>query len=90
MNDFLAKRGANAGNASGIFYAAYLFFEKMRICDGQPKSELRLMMEDIYDGFNRWENDGKPGVNLKRRNTKYFCGHGQQPYIDLYGRVRVL
>ncbi len=90
MNDFLAKRGANAGNTSGIFYAAYIFFEKMRICDGQPKSEFRLIMEDIYDGFNRWENNGKPGVNLTRRNTKYFCRAGQQPYTDLYGRVRVL
>jgi hypothetical protein len=84
---FLAKRGANAGNTSGIFYAAYIFFEKMRICDRQPKSELRLMMED---GFNHSENDGKPGVNLKRRNTRYFCGPGQQRYVDQYGRVRVL
>ena len=90
LNVFLAKRGANAGNASGIFYAAYLFFEKMRICDGQLKSEFILMIEDIYGGLNRWENNGKSGVSLTRRNAKYFCRAGQQPCLDLYGRVRVL
>ncbi|KAH8586698.1 hypothetical protein B0O99DRAFT_695276 [Bisporella sp. PMI_857] len=38
LSDFLSKRGAMAENASGIFHADYVFFKKLRIREGKPKS----------------------------------------------------
>ncbi|KAL3418160.1 calcineurin is a calcium-dependent [Phlyctema vagabunda] len=48
LKDFLSKKGAKAGNTSAVFYGSYVFFEKMRIRDGKPKSQFRLDMERIY------------------------------------------
>lgn len=45
LNDFRNYCGAHVGNTSRVFYGAYVFFEKMRIRDGEPKSEHRLVME---------------------------------------------
>lgn len=45
LNDFLAKKGALAGNKNYAYYAAYVFFEKVRIRDGKAKSEDREVME---------------------------------------------
>ena len=45
LDDILSKKGASAGNTSTVFYASYVFFEKMRIRDGKPKSKHRQEME---------------------------------------------
>lgn len=42
---FLAMDGALVGRSCHLYYAGYLFFEKMRIRDRQPKSAERLRME---------------------------------------------
>ena len=47
LTDFLGKRGPSAGNTSSVFYAAYVYFEKLRIRDGKAKSKHRLEMETI-------------------------------------------
>jgi hypothetical protein len=88
LNDFLGKKGANAGNTSGIFYSAYVFFEKIRVKDGKPKSKHRLEMEKIYSGGEKYRNGGKPGMDLKTpSNRGYFCMQGERPVMDQYGRV---
>jgi hypothetical protein len=74
----MGKRGPNAGNTSGVFYAAYIFFEKMRIKEGKPKSKHREEMEKIY---------GKEGFDIERARNWYTCGPGERPYMDQYGRV---
>lgn len=63
LNDFRGKKGARAGCTSSIFYAAYVYFEKLRIAAGKPKSVHRLKMEEIWaadGGFDR-EHDGRRG-----------------------------
>ena len=78
LNSFLGKKGPNSGNLSSVFYASYVFFEKMRIRDGKPKTAFREEMERHH----------KPGFDRKRRhNTRYLCGPGYVPVIDKYGRV---
>jgi hypothetical protein len=80
-------KGPNSGNLSSVFYASYVFFEKIRIRDGKPKTAFREKMEDIWDGVLDWRHH-KPGFDRKtRHNTRYLCGPGYVPVIDKYGRV---
>lgn len=62
---FMGKKGPAAGNTSAAFYASYVFFEKMRIRGGKPKSQHRLGMEDAWDGCEPFGSH-KPGMELKR------------------------
>ncbi|KAI9656403.1 MAG: hypothetical protein M1831_004655 [Alyxoria varia] len=48
LTRFRNQKGVGSGNTSDIFYAAYVFFEKIRIRDGKPKSNHRLGMEDEW------------------------------------------
>jgi hypothetical protein len=89
LNDFLGKKGPDAGNTSGVFYAAYVFFEKMRLKDGKPKSKHREEMEKIYNRRVPYVNGGKPGFDIKTpSNRGYWCRPGEHPQMDQYGRVR--
>jgi hypothetical protein len=85
LNDFLGKKGPSAGNTSSAFYASYVFFEKMRIRDGKPKSKFREEMEEEYAGD--WP-DFKPGFDVKTREKSYIVSVGTQLYEDKYGRAR--
>ena len=49
---FLQMKGANTGNTSALFYASYVYFEKLREKQGKPKSKHREEMERI------WRKDG--------------------------------
>lgn len=42
------KEGALAGNTSGVYYRASVFFEKLRIRDGIPKTKFRWETEDAW------------------------------------------
>lgn len=50
LTDFRSKKGAGAGNTSIVFYTAYVFFEKMRLAAGKPKSKHRKDMEATHIG----------------------------------------
>ena len=47
---FRNNMGPISGAKSKVFYAAYVFFEKLRIKQGKPKSKHRLEMEEVW-GF---------------------------------------
>ncbi|KAF4631124.1 hypothetical protein G7Y89_g7010 [Cudoniella acicularis] len=82
LNDFLGKRGATAGNTSSVFYGSYVFFEKMRIRDGKPKSKHRETMEKEYRG--------KKGMDTKHRlDGGVWCSQGERPYEDKYGKLHI-
>ncbi|ROV92317.1 hypothetical protein VSDG_07303 [Cytospora chrysosperma] len=70
LNDFRGKKGAISGCTSSVFYAAYVYFEKLRIAKGKPKSAHRLEMESIYpgEGLSR-DNDGRNGVIAAQNNA---------------------
>ncbi|KUJ20829.1 uncharacterized protein LY89DRAFT_579498, partial [Mollisia scopiformis] len=81
LNDFLGKRGPNAGNTSSVFYGSYVFFEKMRIRDKKPKSKHRETMEKEY---------GSEGMDTKHRlDGGIWCLQGERPYEDKYGKVHI-
>ncbi|KAJ3286703.1 hypothetical protein HK104_008907 [Borealophlyctis nickersoniae] len=90
LTDFLGKRGPNAGNTSSVFYAAYVFFEKIRIRDGKPKSKAREEMERIWDGSENWKNGGKPGFDrtTPSRNRAWVAAD-EIPVLDKYGQVSI-
>jgi len=82
LNDFLGKRGASAGNTSSVFYSSYVFFEKLRIKDGKPKSKHRQEMEKQYAG---------EGFDTKSRNDRgFYCFVGETPVEDKYGKIHFL
>ena len=56
LSRFRNSKGPNTRNTSSVYYAAYVFFEKLRIKAGRPKSRQRMDMERI------WPN----GVDRKR------------------------
>ncbi|KAF2432086.1 hypothetical protein EJ08DRAFT_631305 [Tothia fuscella] len=81
LEAFRSKKGPEAGNTSSIFYAAYVFFEKLRRHEGKPKSEFRLAME------KRWSDKG--GFDIKRANKRVTCVQGDRPYLDEYGCMHI-
>ncbi|KAI0120782.1 hypothetical protein F4776DRAFT_665409 [Hypoxylon sp. NC0597] len=78
LNAFLSKKGPMEGNTSYAFYGAYVFFEKLRIKEGKPKSKMRLEMEKIHPN----------GVNTSEVENYFTCFGNERPYHDQYGRVR--
>jgi hypothetical protein len=78
LDDFLKKKGPEAGGSSNCFYAGYVFFEKLRIKQGKPKSKFRREMEDIW----AWQG-GFP----RRRPGLIICRADARPYSDKYGRI---
>ncbi|RDW65473.1 hypothetical protein BP5796_10165 [Coleophoma crateriformis] len=80
INEFLRKKGPSAGNTANIFYAAYVYFEKLRLQAGKPKSKFREEMERIH---------GPKGVDTTRCNTRYLLGPGERAYEDKYGNVTI-
>ncbi|PQE30577.1 calcineurin is a calcium-dependent protein [Rutstroemia sp. NJR-2017a WRK4] len=79
LHDFLSKKGPTAGNTSSVYYAAYVFFEKMRIRDKKPKSKHREEMEKV------WSKEG--GVGTERPYDRYLVGPNERPVQDKYGHI---
>lgn len=78
LADFRKKKGPRAGCTSSVYYAAYVYLEKLRLAEGKPKSKHRLEMEKIYPGGAERERDGSQG---------YWCRADEQMIEDEYGRV---
>jgi hypothetical protein len=79
LSDFLSNKGPSAGNTSAAFYAAYVYFEKLRIKEGKPKSKFREEMEAI------WRREG---FDIKTpSNRGFWCRPGERAYEDKYGHV---
>ncbi|KAJ7074543.1 hypothetical protein C8F01DRAFT_28921 [Mycena amicta] len=81
LTDFLTKKGATAGSTSRVFYAAYVYFEKMRLSEGKPKDAHRRKMED------QWAFQG--GLP-RERPQKYFVPQGVVPVQNALGRVTTM
>ena len=48
LSTFRSKKGPKTGNTSSVFYAVYVFFEKIRIKERKPKSKLWEEMEEAW------------------------------------------
>ncbi len=78
LTDFRSKKGPTAGNNSGIFYAAYVYFEKLRIKEGKKKSKLRGEMEEAW---------GDEGITLRPDNRGFLCSANERPAQDKNGKI---
>ncbi|OBT68599.1 hypothetical protein VE03_01625 [Pseudogymnoascus sp. 23342-1-I1] len=77
VNTFMRQQGPLEGKSSGIFYAAYVYFEKLRIKQGKKKTEKREEME------KRW---GPGGVD-RTAGGLFWCVPGEVPVQDNCGLV---
>jgi hypothetical protein len=75
---FRSKKGSYEGNTSGIFYGAYVYFEKLRIKEGKVKSKKREEMEKIHAE--------RGGLDTKERKDHFLCLPGDSWQNDAYGR----
>ncbi|RDW59764.1 hypothetical protein BP6252_12851 [Coleophoma cylindrospora] len=80
INEFLRKKGPSAGNTANIFYAAYVYFEKLRLHAGKPKSKFREEMEKIH---------GPKGFDTERCHTRILLGPGERAHEDKYGHITI-
>jgi hypothetical protein len=88
LKTFMAKDGPKAGNTTGIFYAGYCYFEKLRIANGEEKSEFREEMEDIWDGST--DMSGRPGFDIWASTSQRYIGSKTASLgLDEYGTVHV-
>ena len=64
MPTFQNKKGPRSGADSAVFYASYVFFEKLRIKKNKPKSKKRLEMEGVWtkEGGFPLEDSLKHGI----------------------------
>ncbi|CAG8948905.1 hypothetical protein HYFRA_00002031 [Hymenoscyphus fraxineus] len=77
---FLSKKGPNAGNRAAVFYAAYVYFEKLRIKQDKPKTGFREEMEKKH----------KRGFDLETNHDKGYKIHiSQRVVVNQYGEVRI-
>lgn len=80
ISKFQQKSGPLAGNSNRVFYAAYVFFEKLRLKDGKAKSKKRTEMEKAH---------GAKGVMTDRpiETVHFKTISGDSVYIDKYGKI---
>ena len=76
LANFQSQQGAKRGCESNVYYAAYVYLEKLRLKRGEPKSEKREEMEQI------WAVEGIP---RKIDRNSYMLMKGDVVYEDKYG-----
>lgn len=57
LSDFRSKKGPSMGNTSSVFYAAYVYFEKLRLAENKPKSKHRKEMEAAWAGRGGFDRE---------------------------------
>jgi len=82
LSKFRGMKGPVSGNTSGIYYAAYVFFEKERLAQKCPKSKHRQEME------HAWSLEGGVDTSCVLTNKSYIVSAGNTIMIDSCGRVR--
>ncbi|KAK1981199.1 hypothetical protein LZ30DRAFT_593191 [Colletotrichum cereale] len=89
LTNFMSKKGAAAGNTSSVFYAAYVFFEKLRVRDGKPKSKKREDMEREWPaGFETKELLNGPWVTAHDSETVALDRFGKTVISGPRGVIR--
>ncbi|KAH6619450.1 hypothetical protein B0J18DRAFT_434135 [Chaetomium sp. MPI-SDFR-AT-0129] len=81
MANFLKAKGPAAGAKLPLFYGAYVYFEKLRVKEGKPKSKHRLGMEEEW---------GRNGMELSYdQRTPLICLRGEKPHVSKYGKLSI-
>ncbi|KAI1390507.1 uncharacterized protein F4822DRAFT_426355 [Hypoxylon trugodes] len=79
LADFRAGKRAKTGAKSTVFYAAYVYFEKLRVAQNKPKTKHREDMEDI------WELKGGFDRETDHRTMYLGAADGGELHFDKYG-----
>ncbi|KAH9900244.1 hypothetical protein F4778DRAFT_740897 [Xylariomycetidae sp. FL2044] len=74
---FRAHRGARTGAKSIVFYAAYVYFERLRLAQGKPETKHREIMEDLWP----------TGFDLTIDHRTEYITIGGNPRITEFGLV---
>ncbi|KAK4098827.1 hypothetical protein N658DRAFT_560841 [Parathielavia hyrcaniae] len=79
LDRFRNSKGPLSGAKTLVYYGAYVFFEKLRIKGGRPKSKHRVAME------REW---GPEGIDREHdQNQPVWCRAGEHPVMDRYGKL---
>ena len=79
---FRDKHGPLNGSTSPVFYAGYVFFEKLRVKEGKKKTKSREKTEDAWRG--------KGGVSRDREGTSpLWVVKGEHVHIDQQGVTHI-
>jgi hypothetical protein len=81
LTAFLGKKGPTNGAENPVFYAAYVYFEKLRLKNKKPKSKKRQEMEEI------WGREG--GMERCRQPQRVWARADESWTIDSYGRNHI-
>jgi hypothetical protein len=80
FSTFMGQKSVMGGNISAVFYAGYVFFEKLRLKQGKPKSAFRQEMEEIH---------GARGVDVEHNaNGGIWVPADGYAYYDKYGQLK--
>lgn len=77
LERFRGKKGPADGNTSAVYYAAYCFFEKLRIKEGKAKSKHREEMEKRWRHGADTERDMSRGIIARRDEHVSVNQYGQ-------------
>jgi len=83
ITDFQRKKGIMAGNTTKAYYAAYVYFEKMRIKEKKPKSKKRNEMEAQHG------NKGVDTEFILGPSTKLWMGPDEDFGMNEYGQLEI-
>lgn len=81
LTAFLGKKGPINGADSPIYYAAYVYFEKLRIKNKRPKGKKRQEMEEI------WGRKG--GVEKTKQPQRLWLRADERWTVDQYGQDHI-
>ena len=81
LKTFLSSSGVLMGASSPIFYGSYVYFEKLRVKQGKPKSKKRQEMEEIW---------APRGLDTKHDMKQSIMMQGDEAiFTDKYGHVEI-
>ena len=83
MTRFMKMKGPKAGGHSPLFYAAYVFFEKLRIKQGKKKRTVkRENLEGVWETKGGFPREGDHNLYLTTRDTETW-------WIDNLGVIQI-
>ena len=77
LGTFLKHRGPTAGADSAVYYAGYVYFEKLRLKHKREPTKKRLEVEHAQPN----------GMPLRSSRGGFLCKAGERPVEDQYGRI---
>ncbi|KAL9110773.1 MAG: hypothetical protein Q9227_004765 [Pyrenula ochraceoflavens] len=80
FSTFINKHGPAAGAKSPVFYASYVYFEKLRVKKNAPKTKKRQEMENVH---------GADGMSDHDANDWVWQAPDDCPHFDKYGKFHI-